>query len=1834
MRFTTRLVAGYFKRSLIAALVVILFLTWRAIGQSSNQVSTVSAASYGSVLAPSSVAAAFGTGMATRTEVATGASLPTSLAGTTVRVNGELAQLFFVSPNQINYLIPSGTVSGDASVVVTSGDGVVSTGIVRVAAVAPALFTANADGVGPLSALLLRVKADNQLIYEPLARYDQQEKRFVTAPIDFGEDGDQLFLILFLTGVRHAPAGSVLVSIGGVEYAPLFVGPQGSFTGLDQINVALPRTFGGRGRISLLIKANPNSASNAGEIEIGSGSRSSGLRIVEPNRAVLAGEEMELSGSGFAASPQENQVQIVGDDGAPAKVDVLAVNASSLRLRVPYGAGTGQIKVNRGSVEAGAPIRVRTSLSGFVERAVKQNDGATVRSPIRNARVRALNNPAVETVTNNDGSFVLADVEPGNKVEFEVLPPADGSLNFPSKKFPWRVRPDRDNQLPRGDEQTLITGVPFPVANETHAATALTAADLTLTFLEPGRTPANLPIGHYSTSIAQLSPFGTAITPGAKLNFPNSDLIPAGSQATLFKFDQKPGSETLGQFIAIGAATVASDGQLIETTANAITEGSFYFVSIQRPTAAISGRVIERSGRPAPRAIVQVRGQSTFTDGFGGFVLRGVPVMKTGRDLAKLEVSYQRPDGRVSRKDVVEVELSTGVLATVGQEIVLDQVTNNFPPVILAPSSLTVVAGETRDFDLFVADPNGNEPPRVAAAGLAASFANLSSQGQGVYRLRLSPPANAAGSYTLDLIATGSAGERNTQSVAVAVIQSGNEPIAHAQSVATQEDLPLAITLTGIDSGGRALNFTVTNNPTRGNLNGAPPNLIYTPALNYNGVDSFTFKTSNGVAESKEATVFIAVRPVNDAPVLNAPGSQFANAGETLSLWVTARDVDEEQELKFDAMGLPPGANFVEVSGTSGLLIWTPTIDQTGSYLVGFTVTDQAGASVTKSVSITTNAKWAKTSGPEGGDIRSFVFVDGILYAATHGAGVFRSADNGRSWAEVSEGISSQGLYVRKLMANGLGLYAGTADGVFYSGDNGQNWISISNGLENESLSVLSFVALGNIFYVGTDGGGVYRLSDDGFKWIPVNNGLSGAALQVNALLASGPTLYAGTYGGGVFRTTDGGNSWTPLNNGLSGLSQYVESLQLSGTSLYAGTYSKGVYRLTNTNRSGQSWEEVNNGFPNNEQRIEVLLANETSLYAGTYGGGVFVSTNGGQNWSPINNGLLGIGVYVYELFVNGANWYAGTLEGVYRSIDGGRRWNPSSAGIVASSVSTLLDHSTGLYAGTFGGVYRSTDNGQSWTPVNSGLSGDGFRVNVLSANGNDIYAGTYGGGVYRSTDGGQSWTAINNGLSDRGLYIYSLAVSGTTLFAGTDGGGVYRSIDGGQNWTPVNNGFPDSRSLVFALQVNGADLYAGTFRNGVYRSSDNEQSWTAVNNGLSGDALYVFAFAQIGNNLYAGTRGGVYRSTDKGQSWTALSDGLPDQSLFILELLASGNNLYAGTSGSAYRLSDDGQRWSPLGTDLVNPTVISMAVSGSRIFAGTDGNGVSLLIDSAQNWSEIGNDLTNKFVNAVTADSNNLYVGTLGSGVFRSAHQGRNWTAAGDGLPSNANIQSIVTDGSSYWVATFGDGIYYSTDPGRNWTPAGGGLTNRFVNELFISGSTLYAGTDGGVFRSTNEGKSWTAINTGLSNQRVVSFAARAGVIFAGTDGGGVFRLNDDGESWTPASRGLISLAVTALAANGDALYAGASSGGVSISRDNGENWTPVNNRLSPTLNVNSFATSGKKVYAGTIYGVFVTEDDGQSWRQVNAGLLDLFVTGLVVSGDRLFAGTASGGVFVSRIP
>jgi uncharacterized protein (TIGR03437 family) len=236
-------------------------------GGTVRSLASVSAASFsGPTLASEAIVAAFGQNLATRLEVATTLPLPTSLAGTTVKVRDSAgvernAPLFFVSPGQVNYLIPANTAVGSATITTTSGDGTVSTGAVNIAPFAPGLFTANANGQGVASAVALRVRTNGTQVFEAISRFDSGQNRFVPVPIDLGPEGEQVFLILFGTGIRfHGNLQSVSAKLDNLVSEVAFAGPQGGFEGLDQVNLRLSRTLIGRGEIDLILTVDVKTA--------------------------------------------------------------------------------------------------------------------------------------------------------------------------------------------------------------------------------------------------------------------------------------------------------------------------------------------------------------------------------------------------------------------------------------------------------------------------------------------------------------------------------------------------------------------------------------------------------------------------------------------------------------------------------------------------------------------------------------------------------------------------------------------------------------------------------------------------------------------------------------------------------------------------------------------------------------------------------------------------------------------------------------------------------------------------------------------------------------------------------------------------------------------------------------------------------------------------------------------------------------------------------------------------------------------------------------------------------------------------------------------------------------------------------------------------------------------------------------------------------------------------------------------------------------------------------------------------------------------------------------
>jgi uncharacterized protein (TIGR03437 family) len=222
-----------------------------------TQLAVTNSASYSTLsMAADEIVTLFGSNLGTSTSYA---SPPAdSLGGTIVTVTDSAgvtraAQIFYVSSAQASILMPAGVARGPATLTVTNpNQAPVSTSIV-IGPVSPGLFTANSTGQGVAAAQVIRVHADGtQDAPQNVAVFDPGQNLWVPAPIDLGSSTDTVYLLLYGTGIRHY-ASMPTCTIAGQQATVAFAGAQGSFAGLDQVNLLLPTTLIGAGTVNLVL---------------------------------------------------------------------------------------------------------------------------------------------------------------------------------------------------------------------------------------------------------------------------------------------------------------------------------------------------------------------------------------------------------------------------------------------------------------------------------------------------------------------------------------------------------------------------------------------------------------------------------------------------------------------------------------------------------------------------------------------------------------------------------------------------------------------------------------------------------------------------------------------------------------------------------------------------------------------------------------------------------------------------------------------------------------------------------------------------------------------------------------------------------------------------------------------------------------------------------------------------------------------------------------------------------------------------------------------------------------------------------------------------------------------------------------------------------------------------------------------------------------------------------------------------------------------------------------------------------------------------------------------
>jgi uncharacterized protein (TIGR03437 family) len=213
---------------------------------SATQFSILNAASYGNTeLAPDEMVTVFSPDLTSETLTAGVLPLPAALGGVSVILTDSAASihhalLFYVSPVQITFLVPPDAALGPATLRIETPGGAAVSAAIRIGPISPGVFTANAKGQGVASAQIIRVHSDgSQGPPENTAIYDSINQVWTAVPIHRSSPGDELYLVLYATGIRNHSM-PVMVAVNGQLLASPYAGMQPAYPGLDQVNVLLP----------------------------------------------------------------------------------------------------------------------------------------------------------------------------------------------------------------------------------------------------------------------------------------------------------------------------------------------------------------------------------------------------------------------------------------------------------------------------------------------------------------------------------------------------------------------------------------------------------------------------------------------------------------------------------------------------------------------------------------------------------------------------------------------------------------------------------------------------------------------------------------------------------------------------------------------------------------------------------------------------------------------------------------------------------------------------------------------------------------------------------------------------------------------------------------------------------------------------------------------------------------------------------------------------------------------------------------------------------------------------------------------------------------------------------------------------------------------------------------------------------------------------------------------------------------------------------------------------------------------------------------------------------
>jgi photosystem II stability/assembly factor-like uncharacterized protein len=677
-----------------------------------------------------------------------------------------------------------------------------------------------------------------------------------------------------------------------------------------------------------------------------------------------------------------------------------------------------------------------------------------------------------------------------------------------------------------------------------------------------------------------------------------------------------------------------------------------------------------------------------------------------------------------------------------------------------------------------------------------------------------------------------------------------------------------------------------------------------------------------------------------------------------------------------------------------------------------------------------------------GGRTVDFAVVEtatATIYAAMGPSGVWKSENNGLTWAPVffAEGTVSAGA-VAVASADPSEVWVGSGestcrnsvtvgDGVYKSTDAGKTWTNmglketrhISRVIIDRADTDIVFVAAMGHLWGPNPERGVFKSTDGGKTWAKVlyvdeNTGIADLAQDP----FDGRVLYAAAYdhrrqpwryisagpGSGLYKSADGGATWTKLSKGLpEGLTGRIGiGLSRSKPGVVYALIEHADPGLFRSEDGGGTWQRVCNAAmfrrvnsrPFYYSRIFVDPSDDGTVYV--LSTGLWVSNDQGRKFRMIGGGIHSDHHGFWIDPANPLHFIDGNDGGIDITWDGGRNWQSVQSIDAAEVYQVGYDMRTPYF------VYVGLQDNNSWGGPSATLDprgvlnedwflvsgGDGFFVKPDPSDADTIYANSQMNGLVRFDGRVDRSKGIRPAAPARER-PYRFNWNSPVLVSPHDpktvytGGNVlFKTEDGGGSWTVIS---PDLTTDDKAKQVDGVGPLSPENSGAEMYCTITTISESPLEKGV----------------LWCGTDDGNLQVTrDSGRTWKNTSPAIPGLPGKTWCSRVEASRARAGTAYAAfdghrtdddspyvYKTTDYGRTWAPIGQSLPFGWVHVIREdprNENLLYAGTE-FGIFASLDGGRSWFSLRNNLPTVAVHdiAVHPRENDLIIGTHGRGVW-----------------------------------------------------------------------------------------------------------------------------------------------------------------------------------------------------------------------------------------------------------